>query len=191
MRGLFEITGMKNIRNDRIVKRSVNGNVAKSAFDNEIQNKIITSMTKWKNKIHYFRHYNKMLWKLRSETEILLFNCLPSNIFNFCKKALIFFSLNNNRNLARWKICSSLNCDLYGKTQTQIHSLNNCIVTINDGRYKWRHYSILKTILCYICSSNEYQVFADVEGYNSSVVFFPSSIPDIVVINNVYYILQN
>ena len=46
MRGLFEITGMKNIRNDRIVKRSVNGNVAKSAFDNEIQNKIITSMTK-------------------------------------------------------------------------------------------------------------------------------------------------
>ena len=46
MRELFEITGMKNIRNDRIVKRSVNGNVANSAFDNEIQNKIITSMTK-------------------------------------------------------------------------------------------------------------------------------------------------
>ena len=130
-----------------------------------------------------------MLRKLRSETGILLINCLPSNIFNFCRKALIFFSLNNNRNLARWKICNSLNCDLCGQTQTQIHSLNNCIVTINNGRYKWRHYSILKTILCYIYSSNEYQVFADVEDYNSSAVFFPSSIPDKVVISNVYYIL--
>ena len=46
MRELFEVTGIKNIRNDRIVKRSVNGNVAKSVLDNEIQNKIITSMTK-------------------------------------------------------------------------------------------------------------------------------------------------
>ena len=46
MRELFEVTGIKNIRNDRIVKHSVNGNVAKSVLDNEIQNKIITSMTK-------------------------------------------------------------------------------------------------------------------------------------------------
>ena len=46
MRELFEVTGIKNIRNDRIVKRSVNGNVVKSVLGNEIQNKIITSMTK-------------------------------------------------------------------------------------------------------------------------------------------------
>ena len=39
-------------------------------------------------------------------------------------------------------------------------------------------------LLCYICSLNEYQVFADVEDYDSSAVFFASSIPDIVVINN-------
>ena len=42
---------------------------------------------------------------------------------------------------------------------------------------------ILKTILCYICSSNENQVFADIEDYNSSAVFFASSVSDIVVIN--------
>ena len=42
-----------------------------------------------------------------------------------------------------------------------------------------------------ICSSNEYQVFADVEGYNSSAVFFASSIPDIVVINNdIFYAIE-
>ena len=57
------------------------------------------------------------------------------------------------------------------------------MVDTND-RYKWRYDSSLKTILCYICSSNEFQVFADVEGCNSSAVFFASSIPDIAVINN-------
>ena len=42
-----------------------------------------------------------------------------------------------------------------------------------------------------MCSSNEYQVFADVEGYNSSAVFFASSIPDIVVINNdIFYAIE-
>ena len=124
-----------------------------------------------------------MLRKLRSETGIYLINCLPLNIFNFCRKALIF-PLNNNSNLARWKICNSPNGDLFRKKQTQIHALNNSIGAINDGRYKWRHDSILKTILCYICSSNEYQVLADVEGYNISAVLFASSVPDIVVINN-------
>ena len=67
---------------------------------------------------------------------------------------------------------------------TVVGTNGRCIGPINDGRYKWRHDSILKTILCYICSSNEYQVFADVEGYNSSAVFFASCILDIIVINN-------
>ena len=44
---IFEITGMKN-RNDSIVKRSANAKVSKSTLDNEIQNEIITSMTKLK-----------------------------------------------------------------------------------------------------------------------------------------------
>ena len=92
--------------------------------------------------------------------------------------------MNNNSNLARWKIRNSPNCDLCGKTQTQIHALNNSIGAITNGRYKWCHDSIIKTILCYICSLNEYQVLADVKGYDSSAVFFASSIPDIVVINN-------
>ena len=48
MRELFEITGMKNIRNDGIVKQSANANVAKSTLDNGIQNELMT------------HHYNKM-----------------------------------------------------------------------------------------------------------------------------------
>ena len=183
MRELFEITGMKNIRNDSIVKRSANAKVAKSTLDKEIQNEIITSITKLKEQNALLSSLQQNVTKTTIRNWNLLFNSLPSNVFNFCRKALIF-SLNDNSNLARWKIRNSPNCDLCGKTQTQTHALNNCIGAINDGRYKWRHDFILKTILCYIYSSNEYQVFADVEGYNSSAVFFASSIPDIVIISN-------
>ena len=42
MRELFEITGMINIRNDSIVKRSANAKIAKSTLDNETQNEIKT-----------------------------------------------------------------------------------------------------------------------------------------------------
>ena len=186
MRELFEITGMKNIKNDSIVKRLANAKVAKATLDSEIQNEIITSMTKLKEQNTLLLSLQQNVTKTTIRNWNLLIKYLPSNIFSFCRKALIF-SLNNNSNLSRWKLRNSPNCDLCGKTQTPIHALNNCIGVINDVRYKWHHDSILKTVLCYICSSNEYQVFVDVEGYNSSVVFFASSLPDIVVINN--YIL--
>ena len=57
-------------------------------------------------------------------------NTLRANISNFCRKALIF-SLNNNSNLAHWKILDSPNCGLSGKPQTQIHFLNNCTSVVN------------------------------------------------------------
>ena len=41
---------MKNMRNDSIVKSSANAKVAKSTLDNEIQNEIITSITKFKTR---------------------------------------------------------------------------------------------------------------------------------------------
>ena len=140
-------------------------------------------MTKLKEQSTLLSSLQQNVTKTTIRNWNLLINCLPSNIFNFCRKALTF-SLNNNSNLTRWKIHNSPNCHLCGKNQTQTHALNTCIGAINDGQYKWRHESILKTILCYICSSNEYQMFADVEGYNSSAIFFVSSIPDIVVTNN-------
>ena len=167
---LFEITGMKIIRNDSIVKRSANAKIAKSTLDNEIQNEIITSMNNLKEKNTLMSSLQQKVSKTVIRNWNSLINTLPSNIFNFCRKTLIF-SLNNNSNLARWKIIDSPNCDLCGKPQTQINFLNNCTSVINDGHFKWRHDSILKTILFYLTKTNEY-VFADVEEYKSSAVLF-------------------
>ena len=117
MNELFEIPGMKNIGNDNIVKRSANAKVAKSTFDNEIQNEIIISMSKLKEQNTLLSSLQQNVTKPTIRNWNLLINCLPSNIFNFCRKALTF-SLDNNSNLARSRIRHSLNCDLCGKTQT-------------------------------------------------------------------------
>ena len=61
MRELFGITGMKNIRNDSIVKRSANAKIARLTLDNEIQSEIMISMNNLKEQ-----------------------NTLLPNIFNFC-----------------------------------------------------------------------------------------------------------
>ena len=113
MRELFEITGMKIIRSDSIVKRSANAKVAKFTLGNEIQNEIITSMTKLKEQNTLLSSLQQNVTKTTIRNWNVLINCLPSNIFNFCRKALIF-SLNNNSNLAQWKIPNSPNCDLCG-----------------------------------------------------------------------------
>ena len=84
---IFEITGMKN-RNDSIVKRSANAKVSKSTLDNEIQNEIITSMTKLKEQNTLLSSLQQNVTKSTIKNWNLLINCLPSNIFNFCRKAL-------------------------------------------------------------------------------------------------------
>ena len=193
MRQLFEIIGIKNIRNESIVKGSANAKIAKSTLYNEIQNEIMISM----NNLPSIKKQNTLMPSLQqkvSKTVIRhwnsLTNTLPPSIFNFYRKPLIFF-LNNNSNLAGLKIRDSPNCDLCGKPQTQIHFLNNCTSAINDGRFKWRRDSILKTILFYLTSTKKYDVFADVEGFRSSTVLFNSLIPDIVVIkDNILYTIE-
>ena len=69
MRELFEIPGMKNIRNDSIVKRSANAKIAKSTLGNEIQNDIMTFMnnlkrTKYLNVISSTKSFKNCYKKL-------------------------------------------------------------------------------------------------------------------------------
>ena len=102
MRELSEITGIKNIQNDSIVKGSANAKIAKSTLDNEIQNEIITSMNNLKEQKTLISSIQQKISKTAIKNWNSLTNTLPPNIFNFCRKAFIF-SL-NNINLARWKI---------------------------------------------------------------------------------------
>lgn len=116
---------------------------------------------------------------------------MPSNIFKFSRKALIF-SLPINTNLKRWKKVDSDLCPLCNAKQTQLHVLNNCKIAVNEGRYTWRHDSILFTILHYVNQLNEFgfEVRVDLPGYRSTSELFNRFRPDIVLIkgNEVYSI---
>ena len=86
MRELFEITGMKIIRNDSIVKRSANAKVAKFTLGNEIQNEIITSMTKLKEQNTLLSSLQQNVTKLRSETGIYLLTAFRQIYLTFAEK---------------------------------------------------------------------------------------------------------
>ena len=82
---------------------------------------------------------------------------LPSNIFCFVRKSLIF-CLPNKSNLFRWKLIENNLCSLCNNVETQLHVLSNCPSYLN--RYTWRHDSILKTLLRKIskCKYNNIQI---------------------------------
>ena len=76
---------MENIRNVNIVKRSANAKVAKSTLDNEIHYEIVISMTKLKEQNTLLSPLQQNVTKTTVRNWDLLVNCLPPNIFNFCR----------------------------------------------------------------------------------------------------------
>ena len=108
---------------------------------------------------------------------------LPGSIFAFSRKALIF-CLPNRSNLFRWKISDSDECTVCKKKETQLHILSNCEHYLN--RYKWRHDSILWTLLKKIGASAEEdtKLYADCDEVNFPCTsdLFESQRPDIVIV---------
>ena len=74
--------------------------VVKSTLDNQIQNDIIKSIRKLKEENTLLSSLQGNVTKTTIRNWNILIVCLPSNIFNFCRKALIL-SLKNKSNLAR------------------------------------------------------------------------------------------
>ena len=71
--------------------------------------------------------------------------------------------------LTTWGKRSQTKCKLCGNYETLLHVLNNCTVSLNQGRYIWRHNSILKHILTALKdfiepTNNDLSLFSDIGG---------------------------
>ena len=101
---------------------------------------------------------------------------LPDNIIKFSRRYLIY-SLSNGTNLQKWKQNDSPNCLLCNKKETQLHLFNNCEAALK--RYKWRHNSIIKTIMNSLKTfrSEDFKIYADINGFESTNALFKSSRP--------------
>ena len=81
------------------------------------------------------------------------------------------------------------NMSLWKKTTNSLCSacLNpKCNVHLEQGRFTWRHNSILKTLAEYLSSIKKNSlIYADIEGFdNPSVITGPDDRPDMIVLNN-------
>ena len=102
---------------------------------------------------------------------------LPKNIYTFCPRAIVF-SLANKSDLFRWKKNS-------GQKQTQHHVMSFCKTTLNQGRYTWRHISVLKTIASHLQSvltSLNASLYVDVPGYLNPSEICESARSDLLVV---------
>ena len=82
-------------------------------------------------------------------------------------------------NLARWNIITSPVCTLCHCTQpTTNHILTDCSVALDQGRYTWRHDSILQALVRNFKKDLPpcYKIYTDLPGYQASVSP-PSTIP--------------
>ena len=82
-----------------------------------------------------------------------------------------------------WKKSASAQCSVCSAPQTLGHVIGGCAVHFNEGRYTWRHDSILKNLADYFRLKENLCVHADLERYSSpSVITGDDLRPDIVVI---------
>ena len=119
---------------------------------------------------------------------------MPRNVMSFAAR-LATNSLASPDNLRRWgkrkfsfcPLCSSPSCTL-------AHITNFCPVALNQGRYTWRHDSVLSYITHFVKSqaTSSTQVFADIPGHQINGITIPADIlvsggpgskPDLVLIN--------
>ena len=185
IKNLYHLTSYKNINTDIIISSSDKTKKPKSIMQNQIENEINTNFLQLKEQSGMIIHLKEEITKKGVETWNMLIKYLPPNIFNFCRKSLIY-SLTNNSNLFRWKRSNSDKCELCQKKQTQLHVLNNCTVAVRDGRYNWRHDSILSTLVNYMSylSQHGFKMYADLNGFRSPSELFKSYRPDIVLRKN-------
>ena len=120
----------------------------------------------------------------------LIYN-LPRNVVQFFVNSSID-TLPTNSNLCRWNKRSSPKCNICPNKDTLLHSLNNCQTMLQQGRYTWRHDSILIELYNTWKSNlpDNQEIYCDLPGKFAGVSTIPINIlvtslrPDIVVVNS-------
>ena len=94
-------------------------------------------------------------------------------------------------NLKLWGKTFSNKCHLSKNRDSTLHCLNGCKLSLNQGRYTWRHDNIIKYIVDNI-DRTQYTVYSDIyEHTTSNGGTIPPSMtvtslkPDIVIVDNV------
>ena len=152
--------------------------VIKSIRDNKV-NKICTQLTSqgsvitevWENvlvctKSNWFSVRDKM----------------PSNIYNFVNRYLNN-SLPTLKNMLLWGTSNSMSCLDCGNSLTLLHVMSGCEKHLHQGRYTWRHNSVLKALASFLLPRGIGELYVDLVGFCSpSEVTGDSKRPDMLIV---------
>ena len=121
-----------------------------------------------------------------------------SFIYNFPKGIMKFMlnafldTLPTKNNLSRWGKKLNTKCNLCGNHETLHHVLNHCKIMLDQGRYTWRHNSVLRIIMDTLkdISDQSWKFYCDLDGATKIAgTTIPPDIlptqqrPDLVLIN--------
>ena len=111
------------------------------------------------------------------------FENMPKNIYNFTMRYMNN-TLPTMKNMKMWKKLYSSDCKFCQQTQTLGHVVGGCISSLREGRYNWRHDSIIVNMAKFIAALKNVQVFADIDQYMSpSIITGKDLRPDLIVVH--------
>ena len=117
---------------------------------------------------------------------------MPKKIFNFTIK-YSNNTLATRKTLCKWSLSSTSACSFYFQSETLQHIVSSCKSFLEDGRYTWRHNSVLLHLANSLSSFKNTSLFADLPSFPSpSLVTGDSLRPDLVLIlnNTSVYLLE-
>ena len=133
-------------------------------------------------------HSPKKLNKIRSGVQ----SNLPANILNFTIKYLNN-TLPNHKNLSLWKLYHSSDCQFCLLPEMLLHVVAGCKVYLQQGRYTWRHNSVLNFLATSLKAVDRSSLYADIPGFPSPSIIRGDNVrPDLLLKtkDNCLYILE-
>ena len=152
---------------------------AKAAIKQSVNQDILTA---WNDKVSKLTMQGEFTQLLIEEEESVTWQSivrgLPRNIMSFCVK-LASNALPSPDNLRRWGKRVMATCPLCScPNGTLAHIINFCPVALNQGRYTWRHDSLLNFLYGEIKSvaPSEVEVYSDLSGHMINNFVIPQDI---------------
>ncbi|CAB4018164.1 Hypothetical predicted protein [Paramuricea clavata] len=117
---------------------------------------------------------------------------LPKNIFNFTIR-YINNTLPTRKNLSKWGLSSTSDCSFCSSPETLLHVIAGCKTYLDEGRFTWRHDSVLNFLASTLTAVKNSTLYADIPGFmNPSVITGDRLRPDLLLVteNRCLYILE-
>ena len=175
----------KNIQYDTYKNTKDVLNTVRKSHEEKLQNNLISQGSFFTNIAKYSTQSFNCLWSSVQSK-------LPKNIFNFTIR-YINNTLPTRKNLSRWGISPTSECSFCLSLETLHHVVAGCKTYLNEGRFTWRHDSVLKLIASTLQSVQHCDLYADLPGYVSpSVVTGDKLRPDLLITleNKCIYVLE-